>query len=72
MTMLQDSIMLYAIIGGAMIVMYMALGMKMILGVAVGVMLGIWSQNSELAEKIISTITVQVMKDGSQMISMMT
>ena len=55
MTMLQDSIMLYAIIGGAMIVMYMALGMKMILGVAVGVMLGIWSQNSELAEKIIST-----------------
>ena len=72
MDMLNDSMMLYAIIGGAMIVMYMALGMKMILGVAVGVMLGIWSQNSELAEKIISTITVQVMKDVSQMISMMT
>ena len=68
MTMLQDSIMLYAIIGGAMIVMYMALGMKMILGVAVGVMLGIWSQNSELAEKIISTITVQAEKVMSTLI----
>ena len=68
MTMLQDSIMLYAIIGGAMIVMYMALGMKMILGVAVGVMLGIWSQNSELAEKIISTITVQAEKGMSTLI----
>ena len=68
MTMLQDSIMLYAIIGGAMIVMYMALGMKMILGVAVGVMLGIWSQHSELAEKIISTITVQAEKVMSTLI----
>ena len=51
-----------------MIVMYMALGMKMILGVAVGVMLGIWSQNSELAEKIISTITVQAEKVMSTLI----
>ena len=72
MTMLQDSIMLYVILGGTIIVIYMALGIRMMLGVAVGVMLGIWSQHSELAEKIISTITVQVMKDVSQMISMMT
>ena len=72
MDMLNDSIMLYVILGGTIIVIYMALGIRMMLGVAVGVMLGIWSQHSELAEKIISTITVQVMKDVSQMISMMT
>ena len=34
MTMLQDSIMLYAILGGTIIVIYMALGIRMMLGVA--------------------------------------
>ena len=68
MTMLQDSIMLYVILGGTIIVIYMALGIRMMLGVAVGVMLGIWSQHSELAEKIISTITVQAEKVMSTLI----
>ena len=72
MDMLNDSMMLYVILGGIMIVTYMALGMKITAGLAVGVMLGAWSQHSELAEKIIATITAQVMKDVSQMISIMT
>jgi len=72
MDMLNDSMMLYVILGGIMIVTNMALGMKMTVGLAVGVTLGAWSQHSELAEKIITTITAQVMKDVSQMISMLT
>jgi hypothetical protein len=72
MDMLNDSMMLYVILGGIMIVTYMALGMRMTVGLAVGVMLGAWSQHSELVEKIITTITAQVMKDVSQMISMIT
>ena len=71
MDMLQDSMVLYAILIGITIVSYMAMGMKMTLGIVVGVMLGIWSQHSEVAEKIISTITAQVMKDLSQMTSLM-
>ena len=47
--------MLYVILGGIMIVTYMALGMRMTVGLAVGVMLGAWSQHSELVEKIITT-----------------
>lgn len=70
MDMLQDSMMLYAILTGITIVSYMAMGMKMTLGIVVGVMLGIWSQHSEVAEQIISTITVQVMRDLSQLTSL--
>ena len=70
MDMLQDSMMLYAILSGITIVSYMAMGMKMTLGIVVGVMLGIWSQHSEVAEQIISTIAVQVMRDLSQLTSL--
>jgi ABC-type nitrate/sulfonate/bicarbonate transport system permease component len=44
------------------------MGTKMTLGIVVGVMLGVWSQHSELAEKIISTIIAQVGKDLSMLI----
>ena len=70
MDMLQDSMMLYAILTGITIVSYMAMGMKMTLGIVVGVMLGMWSQRSEVAEQIISTSTVQVMRDLSQLTSL--
>ena len=70
MDMLQDSMMLYAILTGITIVSYMAMGMKMTLGIVVGVMRGIGSQHSEVAEQIISTITVQVMRDLSQLTSL--
>ena len=39
MDMLQDSMMLYAILTGITIVSYMAMGMKMTLGIVVGVAL---------------------------------
>ena len=68
MDMLNDSIMLYVMLIGSMIILYMAMGLRMTLGIAVGVMLGVWSQHSELAEKIISTITAQVAKDLSTLI----
>ena len=68
MDMLNDSIMLYVMLIGSMIVLYMAMGLRLTLGIAVGVMLGVWSQHSELAEKIISTITAQVAKDLSTLI----
>ena len=68
MDMLNDSIMLYVMLIGSMIILYMAMGLRMTLGIAVGVMLGVWSQHSELAEKIISTIIAQVGKDLSMLI----
>jgi hypothetical protein len=60
--------MLYVMLIGSMIVLYMAMGLRLTLGVLVGGVLGVWSQHSELAEKIISTITAQVAKDLSTLI----
>ena len=56
---------------GIMIMIYMAMGIRMTVGIVVGVMLGVWSQYSKVAEQIISTITAQVMKDVSQLTSLM-
>ena len=69
--MIQDSMMLYAILIGIMIMIYMAMGIRMTVGIVVGVMLGVWSQYSKVAEQIISTISAQVMKDVSHLTSLM-
>ena len=69
MDMLQTSIVLYAMLGGIIILMFMALKRAMIVGLVLGVMLGILSAHSGPMEEITSTITAQVEKDMSTLIS---
>ena len=70
--MLQTSIVLYAMLGGIIILMFMALRKAMIIGLVLGVMLGILSAHSAPIGEITSTITAQVEKDMSTLISAVT
>ena len=70
--MLQDSMVLYAIIGGIIILMYMVLKRAVTIGLVLGVTLGVLSAHSAPMEKITSTITAQVEKDVSTLISAVT
>ena len=70
--MLHDSIVLYAIIGGIIILMFIALRKAMTIGLVLGVMLGVLSVNSAPIGEITSTITAQVEKDVSTLISAVT
>ena len=70
--MLQDSIVLYAIIGGIIILTYMVLKKAVTIGLVLGVMLGVLSAHSEPVGEITSTITAQVEKDVSKLMSEVT
>jgi|OM-RGC.v1.034089493 hypothetical protein len=70
--MLQTSIVLYAMLGGIIILMFIALRKAMTIGLVLGVMLGVLSVNSAPIGEITSTITAQVEKDVSTLISAVT
>ena len=70
--MLQTSIVLYAMLGGIIILMCMALRKAMVIGLVLGVTLAILSANSAPIREITSTITAQVEKDVSTLISAVT
>ena len=70
--MLQTSIVLYAMLGGIIILMCMALRKAMVIGLVLGVTLAILSANSAPIREITSTITAQVEKDASKLISAVT
>ena len=70
--MLHDSIVLYAIIGGIIILMYIVLRKAVTIGLVLGVVLGALSAHSAPMEEITSTITAQVEKDVSKLKSAVT
>ena len=69
MDILGDSMPLYVILSGFMILLYIAVNRMLTIGLVVGVMLGALSAHSEPVAEITSTITAQVTKDVSGMTS---